>query len=360
MAVCEILTEGGDIIIKVAEYSNGDYVIKDRIDKEKAHEIKKAIADVNSMHVELEIIKPLTKAYTSFVDWDTLDLFEVELRVSDFLFKVVSFVDRWNSYLKRENNDNTHLFNLFNKKLSEIYDNNIEYRIVYNLRNLSYHTHIPPFTDAVQSLYGESKLLLNVNFFIDNHKKMQGSFRTELKNDYLRTDLRIDLAIKKTYSELVKLNDLIINNILDDRRPKGLLKSAFEILKFYNQYNEKDEAEIILTNFDPSSGPPYEMDQIMLPYNYARFISSSFSFNIKLEGEIVGISPTLPFIKDGEIFTGRQKVTYDEIDLIRVLQSKSYSKNKYFAAYFVDGLRDEDYLLKLKSAKECSKQFMNG
>ena len=59
--------------------------------------------------------------------------------ISEYLFAFRKFLDNWETHIKREYGEDSELFKTFKKATVHAHSNNIEYKIVYQLRNADQH-----------------------------------------------------------------------------------------------------------------------------------------------------------------------------------------------------------------------------
>ena len=141
--------------------------------------------------------------------------------ISEYLFSFRKFLDNWETHIKREYGKDSDLYDLFKKSTAKAYDQNIEYRIVYQLRNADQHcdgvvTSISMGIDNDGARYIEATA--KTAYLLSVYKKWKSS-----EKQYLSEIDRIDIfkllnvthrCIQQIHFEL--LNFFVSENLYDE------------------------------------------------------------------------------------------------------------------------------------------------
>lgn len=171
----------------------------------------------------------------------------------------------------------------FKKMISDIYDKNFTYRLIYNLRN--YAQHVNMFGVDILNINGKNELVLNLDVFINNHKKLQKKVREELtvlkqKLNYIRINEEI-----KRFDTIV---DLIKNNSQDYFKELLFRDRSFYRLSltylYYKYGNLEELNNVIIEDVSDDYNNGFIIHNAEMFY-ILRSVGCSYFLNIKTHKE---------------------------------------------------------------------------
>lgn len=221
---------------------------KESILGEELNKLQKDIFMVQKLQPIIDYFIPLKNSYDKFEKWKysgEIDNNQIDEIVSDYLSKTKSYIDQLNSFLLDQYSD-VHSF--FNKERMYMYDQSFAYRLIYNLRNMDYHTYKAPFTTVSITLNELPILTLEKDYFLNSHKAMQTKVAKELI-ELNQDSFNLVEKIDQSYIALSKLNDKTFNEIVNNLKQDGLINSAYNLRHFYKEHQKKGGG-IGLTNED--------------------------------------------------------------------------------------------------------------
>ncbi|TYS59566.1 hypothetical protein FZC76_22320 [Sutcliffiella horikoshii] len=338
------------------QYRNslGEFILvlkKENITGNKLIELKKDIALIQKLSPVSKRLLPLKNSHDKFEQWKaspkSIDDEIIDI-VTIYLSNTSSFIDQWNSFLKREYSD---LHSFFDKEKRTMYEKTFAYRLIYNLRNMSHHTHQLPYNRLTKSIESAPLIVLEKRYFLDVHKGMQPSFRKELEELEVEAFNLVEI-ISESYEALIKFHEKISSKLTEKLYQDGLLDSIYRVLQFYNDHQEnngvvgltKDELnprKVLQKDFRQTLG----LEEI--PYNLACFGALS----CKVELTFTGIvnkhrSNHFPYEQDGTIYKGADLLSYKNVKWVKVHElvlNIRNNKSVYSVLYMVDGLPLKEY-----------------
>lgn len=323
---------------------------KQKLSEKEASIIKRDIKTVNKLEPVQGRIKGLRDSYEKFQRWERNDNEQVdeEIVITDYIIKTVQFVDQWESFIKREYENINFKFMEEKRKL---YEGSFEYRLIYNLRNMISHTHQPPYTQVMKSIEKPHEIVLDVEYLLEVHTKIQGSFKEELINSQIKSINLVEM-INSSFPKLIRFHESVSIMFLNEQSTSELTNAAYKLLKFYNKHQEENGA-LGLTNDEINvkkiNNPDYNQTLKLteVPYGLANFIALSSNMTFRIKGQLEKeISSEFPLEKEGIIYIGANKLTYMEVEWIKVAEHLvEFSKDKsfYSCMYMINGLKEIDY-----------------
>ncbi|XOQ14270.1 MAG: hypothetical protein ACFWTY_09705 [Shouchella clausii] len=339
---------------------------------QEAEQITIANSIINSISFEQEFYKELDEAYEDYLGLSKeskISFTKMKRTINNFLSSYKGFIDGWETNIKR-NKEEQHL-KFFKSELASIYDDNFEYRLAYNLRNYAQHVGNPisSFSHSIEAI----EVILDKSVFLQNHPKMQSSFKKELEQSDVKM-LNIDQAIKVVHKVLMELHVKMFNYIINSTDSDDLLRASVAINRFYIEHS-KNNGDLYLTDTEDlrSKLGVIEKENVKLNLKYvdrrvARLIMKSATMKFKFKGRYVGKSSGLPILFKANLAVevprfkiGQQRVKYKEIYWTRVTEITGWRQidkyDKYFAVYAPSGLAMSDYKDIIKEYKEEADSF---
>lgn len=154
--------------------------------------------------------------------------------ISEFTSVFRSFLDHWETYLKRKFGKDSKEFKLFKNATAKEYDNVFAYRFTYELRNYIQHEEFPNITSSASINDLEEK-----HFSLDFYRKElieSGHNWKKVKNDFFDENCKLDflLMLPQIIKSLNRINNCAINNL----DVKSIFLSSKKILS-YKEYQKK-------------------------------------------------------------------------------------------------------------------------
>ncbi|MCP3025986.1 hypothetical protein [Halobacillus sp. A5] len=351
----------------VLEYSQEGIEVINELTPEEKLDIDKALLKLKPLNEVFSFFDYLNNEYNEYLNWfqdkGGRSLKSVIRLINNFLSAYKGFIDHWETYIKRKKSKN--FLDLFEKSISKIYDENFEYRFIYNLRNFAQHNG-NPVSSVSKNENGSSKILLNTATFLKEHNGMQKKFRKELNGTEVES-LNVDQAIRVVYFNLSELHQLLINNILAEDNEK-YLRASVTVLEIYNKYNKNggligliDESTV--NNIEKMNNGLEEINLgiARLPTQLARTIAKSTNITFKFKGINLGQSAGFPLRLKSNLLVEKPKFKYgkkfverDGIKWVQILESTSFNckdgYDKLFSVYCPAVLTTKEY-------REISKRF---
>lgn len=157
-------------------------------------------------------------------DFDT----KLYINIISFLTLFRSFLDHWETYIKRTYGNKSLEVTKFKEATSLEYDSSFSYRFTYELRNFSIHCDIP--LSNVNMKLNEETEDKTINIFANReHLLADYDWKLAIKRDLLAGPQNIDLYehFEKVIESMINIQRVAIN-LCETRK---LLESAMEILK---------------------------------------------------------------------------------------------------------------------------------
>lgn len=166
--------------------------------------------------------------------------------ISEFTSAFRSFLDHWETYLKREFGKESKEVILFKNATSIEYDNVFAYRFTYELRNYIQHEGFP---DTTSNSYIDEFEQRHFSLYFNNKRLLESGHNWKgVKKDLLDENCKLDflLLLPEIMGSLNRINNCANNNL----DVKSLYDSSKEVLT----YKELQTAGMILAilNFPPN------------------------------------------------------------------------------------------------------------
>jgi hypothetical protein len=342
----------------IAEYNNKQLsILKELSDKEEIR-IKSATKRLNELLIVNDSFSNLD---ITFKEYEFCCIFcldddkKIVIAINNYLGHYKCFVDGWETYLKR--NKNEILLKEYKEALSAIYDQNFEYRFIYNLRNYTQHCG-KPISSCSQSVNNEFELIMDRDIFLAEHTGIQGPFKKELQRSG-DPKLDVDKAIRRVHELLIELQNKLLTEMA--RSDYSFLSAAVQIAKFYNTYN-LENGDLYLLNYEEINRikelnkcqDETELSMFRLPIQLARLVIKGTHIKFEFTGKNIGHSNSFPMLFEPKykasflkFKTGKQSVISKGIKWIRVVSSTGWVQNgsydEYFAVYIPEGLTIDEY-----------------
>ncbi|MGR9048240.1 hypothetical protein ACQ4XT_06415 [Halobacillus faecis] len=338
--------------------NNGQIDILAFLDNEESKRIRTAAKKLSHLWWDSNFIAPVQAEYNSYLNWfedNAARTLEVERLINNYLGAYKGFIDKWETYLKR--NKPEEFFDYYDELRRNTYDTYFEYRLIYNLRNFGQHNG-HPVTDVSKSLE-KSKLLLDKEYFLKEHRRMQSSFRKELEKVKEET-LDVDNAIRVVYQQLWDIQTKMFNKFLNGQERHDYLRDSATLLEFYKSFNQNQGELSIVPDEDIQTLRERSMDENVklsmteIPYDLSVTILKSVYLKFKFKGSHIGISDGFPVQYKPKLAvaippfkTGQKYVLFEGVQWIRIMQSTGLhwrdGYNRYFAVYYPEGLSLSEY-----------------
>ncbi len=332
------------------------------ISKEIAENEYKKLKDYNQSIREitgkLQQFIQLEDAYTEYlskIENEKYDSDNIIRAVDNYLSSYKGFLDRSEAYLKR--NESEEMYTYFKSLIREVYDNNFEYRFIYNLRNYSQHVS-NPISSITSSMDKKRTILINKQSFINYHSRIQGPFKKEL-NNIQEKEIDINNAIMVVHKKLQHVQEKILNEYIQST--EDILRASYYIKGFYEKYSEYKGALAIASQESikaiiemSEKGGNTTLNPYILEYNWAMRILESSKIILKIKGINCGKSEGFPRVLKTQnaleipkFYSGSQYVNYDGVRWVKLVEEKVWEdKNGYDSLstiYMPQGLNNRVY-----------------
>lgn len=161
----------------------------------------------------------------------------------NYLFSIRTYLDHWETRLKREYKDNEGFLNLFKEVTHREFDENIEYRIAYRLRNYVQHCNSLVHFITTRVNDNEIHLFADINKLLGEFSEWKKEEIEFLEIHKEKIELMVLFRIMK--ASLNRINNSLINYEFTEE----LLYDCISILKFWHPY-KKVPMELALTEYE--------------------------------------------------------------------------------------------------------------
>ena len=226
-------------IDKIRDLNSGEY---DEI-KKHVNKVSKMLGDKNRIEPVLNAYKELTVSMSGLSDQlETTVAKTVQNKLSQFLFEFKKLLDNLQTDINRTFGDKSPQFNLFKKAQSDEYDNYMEYRIMYRLRNYDQHcgdiiSRITAYiNDKGQKSY---RILMNRDNLLNTFHEWKPEEIDHLKRqeEYIEIQPYITKFVSCILRIFEKTMQLHIN--------ETLLDSCTHLINIANEFDDEDSIHII-------------------------------------------------------------------------------------------------------------------
>lgn len=235
-----------------AEYSKDFLDIKRSATFAEYQKIEQRIKRISQMLMDKNRIDAISISYESLMESiDNLSCRnqqmaakDVQYKLSQFLFEFKKFLDNWETEIKRKYGKESDEIKIFKTAQAQEFDNHMEYRIMYRLRN--YDQHCGNIVSNISCKINENeereyKVLANRDILLNNFKEWK-----EPEIDYLnQQDEEIEMIpyIKQLYASTIKIHEKTMQ--IDFSRE--LYNDCAEIIGMANEF-ENEEYVIIISS----------------------------------------------------------------------------------------------------------------
>jgi len=331
--------------------------------------------------MEMDFYKVLDHAYKDLIRFlnellerkSSFEKYDVNRYAMNYLFSIRTFLDHWETRIKRKYRSNQQYLDLFKKVTSQEYDNHMAYRIVYRLRNYVQHCEMP-ISNVIERFNdnNEKEIIVCVNRdrLLSNFKEWKPEEVEYLK--VLEQNIEILPLFEEMNACLFRIHQELINFNFD----KNSIMDCVSVLKLRRQFKEyegslavveysdegiRKEGEIFTkdrTTLKINQLPTEECKAILQMHirNNERYVKM-FDFCGICVGETKDKFP-YSIGKDENGVTlflkGKEIIKVNNINWIRLTESMSIGGaiNYYVAAY-------ADMRFEMKELKELTEQYSN-
>jgi len=227
------------------------------------------------------------------------------------------------------------------------------------LRNYAQHCGTP-ISNVRRAINEDTIIDLKVDKFLSEHTGMQKSFRKELEN-IVEEFIDVGAAIKSVYNSIISMQNSIFNLMIEDEKD-GVLKSAYNLMEFYNKY-ARDKGVLYLatdsdieglTKLQRAEPTKVNVKFTQVPHQLTKFVLENVSIEFIFKGRNVGQSKAFPVmfkaqsvIEIPKYETGERLVLHNGIKWIKVMESIGFEYkdgcDRYAAIYAPHGLSVSSY-----------------
>jgi len=274
--------------------------------------------------------------------------------VGNCISQFISLLNKWEKHLKNNFGDKSKEIENFKRLKTSEYDNYFHYRLIYNLRNYSFHTGYAfhqitfAFKDGkkkIEMLIDKGKLLEDFNF-----KK---NFSDEIK---LLSEDKMDIYphIQNMYKSISKINyELVSFNI--KKNANNLVKSSIYVINFLNKYKDCDGSIAIVEYLSSiekfKNGGNLSMNIVRIPMKVIFLLIKSYLNLINNEIKLFNLTGTylgrkensFPTKENDGFFEGDSNVQLESTKWIRKINKliiKEGEKTRLFCFYIRTNLRE--------------------
>lgn len=234
----------------IAEVSNDLISIKREATTEEYNEIEPHIKAISKMMVDKNRIEAVIFAYKKLIESisnlsSQKDMFEsrnIQYNLSQYLFEFKKFLDNWETDLSRKfGKKSKELKTLKNAQIEE-YEEHMEYRIMYRLRNYDQHcgSIISQITAYIDENENKSfKILMNRDLLLENFDEWKPP-----EVEYLKRQPEY-IEIRKYIFQLQKSIINIYEKTMQIHFSRTFLISCAKIIEFANEFDNEDNIRII-------------------------------------------------------------------------------------------------------------------
>lgn len=232
---------------------NNTFDFLDEISKKEFDSIQHYSKRINSFVNDNLKIEPINKKYDDISSkydklsegFNTFDIRDFNTDISNYLSLFKKYVDNWETRLSREYGKKSFEFKSFKSAQSHVYDNYIEYRILYRLRNFDQHCG-DIITKASAYLDDNDNKVIKLSMDRDHLLESFSEWKPE-EIEYLKgEDIQIDFMpmFKIFNSCLIEIH----TKVLRLYGTKQTFDSAFELLDISKKFNDKANLHVIRSN----------------------------------------------------------------------------------------------------------------
>jgi hypothetical protein len=359
----------------VMEINEGEIAILKELESNELDNLKDACKILNSLWNE-DFANELNDEYQEYISSvenakESTD--KIISNINSYMGAYKGYIDRTRAYISRHKEKS--FIQFYDSAVSEIYDRCFEYRFIYNLRNYSQHIG-HPVSEITQSLYGKTKVVLEKDELITNHKSIQKPFKKELEA-IRENELDVDKAIRVVRMELLELNQKLFNRELSSKDDHYLIASV-TILDFYKKHSKNtgylvitDSGNIELLRKMNNNADKIALQWSRIPHKLAESIIKGVYLKFKFKGKLVRKSTGFPFQYEQELVlemprfeTGSKYVKYNNLEWVQIGQATGTAwedgYERYFAIYIPVGLTMRQYDQRFESFQKEIDIFFRG
>lgn len=326
-----------------------DLKVIEELEEDKYESLKENLKPLNKLLFELNFINDLKSSFKELND--VVEDYESE-RIDDravinILSKIVcncisqfiSLLNKWEKYLKNNFGDESEEVENFKRLKSSEYDNYFHYRLIYELRNYSFHAGYAFHQIAFAFKDGKKK----IEILIDKEKLLEdfdlkGSLSDEIK---LLSEDKIDIYphVQNMYKSISKINyELVRFNII--KNANSLVKNSIYVINFLNKYKDCDGIIVIVEYLSSiekfKSGGNISMNIEYIPMRIIFLLIKSYLNLINNEIKLFNLTGTylgrkensFPIKDDAGFFEGDISVQLENIKWIRIVSKLSIKKGE--------------------------------
>lgn len=204
--------------------------------------------------MEVKYYEIFDKPYKEFINFlkdfidksSKLEIFDINRYTMNYLFGIRTFLDHWETHIKRNYRSNKQYIDVYKEAISYEYDNHMAYRLVYRLRNYVQHCEMP-ISSVTEKLNtnNEKEIIVYVNRdrLLSNYKKWKPEEVEYLKS--LEEEFEITPLFDEMNDCLFRIHDKLINFNID----KDFILDCISVLKLRKQFKEY-EGTLAIVEYD--------------------------------------------------------------------------------------------------------------
>ena len=233
-----------------AECSNDLIDIKRELSDEEYKKIEECIKVISCMLVDKSRIEDISSSYKYLLDLiESLSnknqyrvAKEIQNGLSQLLFVFRKFLDNWETDIKRKYGENSKELQIFKQAQAEEYDQYIEYRIMYQLRNYDQHcgnviSEIKAYTDENDNQC--YKVYTDRDSLLKNYKKWKKPEKEFLNQQNEKIEIvsyivQLNTCISRIYEKTMKIHFT-----------RDLLLACASIVNAANEFENEEIVKVV-------------------------------------------------------------------------------------------------------------------
>ncbi len=225
--------------------------------------ISKMLIDKNRITPVLNAHKELTDAiFNLSTELETTAAQTIQNKLSQFLFEFKKLIDNWETELKRKYGNKSFEFKLYKDAQANEYENHMEYRIMYRLRNYDQHcgsiiSRITSYLDPQGNK--DYRILMNRDNLLNNFDEWK---KPEI--DHLRAQDEY-IEVRPYISQFMSCILNIFERIMQIHINESLLDSCAFLISAANEFDDEDNIHLISTESEFSKE---YVEQAEFPLNF--------------------------------------------------------------------------------------------
>lgn len=235
-----------------ANICDGKIDIHRDISAEEYAAIEPHINRLSKLLFDQRRVDPILTAYSELIDsisklskkHDLSAARTIQYKLSQYLFEFKKFLDNWETDIKRKFGKTSSEFSIFKKAQSDEFDNHMEYRIMYRLRNYDQHC-----GDIISNITGyinevgkaAHRILVNRDSLLQNFSEWK-----QPEIDFLNSQ-ETHFEILPYITQLQKSILRIYEKTMQIHVDQSLLNSCVHLITVANEFENEDQTYIVST-----------------------------------------------------------------------------------------------------------------